>query len=396
MQRLILRLGADLHAPVHWLVYSEQAEEIIASGALSNALDLASLKERADSAEVIALAPSSDVLLTQVSLPSNASRKALGAIPFMLEEEICGDISQHFFALGERDGDLQQVAVVAVDKLQLWQQTFKDAGIFCQTMVPDALTLPFSDNTLSLVQLHDSIITRTDRWQGLAGEGDWLLNIVAQMAMKDDKSIVCYSEIDGLDDITCENIATDYADLPLLMMLKNINAKSLNLFQERFAVKREGNPHWQKWKVAAVLGVLALTINIVTKTIELNDIKSQRAQINQQISASIAQGFPDIGQYRQPRQAVERELRRLEQAGGSIGMLAILSQLTDAFASSGVTPQTLRYDASRTELRMQSVANNFESLERFRRDVQSLGFAVDQGAINNQGDQVVGVIVVKG
>lgn len=396
MQRLILRLGADLHAPVHWLVYSEQAEEIIASGVLSNALDLASLKERADSAEVIALAPSSDVLLTQVSLPSNASRKALGAIPFMLEEEICGDISQHFFALGERDGDLQQVAVVAVDKLQLWQQTFKDAGIFCQTMVPDALALPFSDNTLSLVQLHDSIITRTDRWQGLAGEGDWLLNIVAQMAIKDDKSIVCYSEIEGLDDISCDNITTDYAELPLLMMLKNINAKSLNLFQERFAVKREGNPHWQKWKVAAVLAVLALTINIVTKTIEINDIKSQRAQINQQISASIAQGFPDIGQYRQPRQAVERELRRLEQAGGSIGMLAILSQLTDAFASSGVTPQTLRYDASRTELRMQSVANNFESLERFRRDVQSLGFAVDQGAINNRGDQVVGVIIVKG
>lgn len=396
MQRLILRLGADLHAPVHWLVYSEQAEEIIASGVLSNALDLASLKERADSAEVIALAPSSDVLLTQVSLPSNASRKALGAIPFMLEEEICGDISQHFFALGERDGDLQQVAVVAVDKLQLWQQTFKDAGIFCQTMVPDALTLPFSDDTLSLVQLHDSIITRTDRWQGLAGEGDWLLNIVAQMAIKDDKSIVCYSEIEGLDDISCDNITTDYAELPLLMMLKNINAKSLNLFQERFAVKREGNPHWQKWKVAAVLAVLALTINIVTKTIEINDIKSQRAQINQQISASIAQGFPDIGQYRQPRQAVERELRRLEQAGGSIGMLAILSQLTDAFASSGVTPQTLRYDASRTELRMQSVANNFESLERFRRDVQSLGFAVDQGAINNRGDQVVGVIIVKG
>lgn len=396
MQRLILRLGADLHAPVHWLVYSEQAEEIIASGVLSNALDLASLKERADSAEVIALAYSSDVLLTQVSLPSNASRKALGAIPFMLEEEICGDISQHFFALGERDGDLQQVAVVAVDKLQLWQQTFKDAGIFCQTMVPDALALPFSDDTLSLVQLHDSIITRTDRWQGLAGEGDWLLNIVAQMAIKDDKSIVCYSEIEGLDDISCDNITTDYAELPLLMMLKNINAKSLNLFQERFAVKREGNPHWQKWKVAAVLAVLALTINIVTKTIEINDIKSQRAQINQQISASIAQGFPDIGQYRQPRQAVERELRRLEQAGGSIGMLAILSQLTDAFASSGVTPQTLRYDASRTELRMQSVANNFESLERFRRDVQSLGFAVDQGAINNRGDQVVGVIIVKG
>jgi general secretion pathway protein L len=385
-----------MHAPVHWLVYSEQAEEIIASGVLPSALELASLQDRADSAEVIALAPSSDVLLTHVNLPGNASRKALGAIPFMLEEDICGDISKHFFALGERDGDLQQVAVVAIEKLKLWQQVFKDAGIFCQTMVPDALALPYKDNTLSLVQLESTIIARTERWQGLAGESDWLLNIVTQMAITDEKSIVCYSDVDGLDDSNSEHISSDYTDLPLLMMLKNINTKSLNLFQDRFAVKREGNPHWQKWKIAAALAVIALTVNIVAKTIELNDIKSQRQQINQQVSATIAEGFPDIGEYRSARQAVEREMRRLEQAGGSIGMLAILSQLSDAFASSGVSPQTLRYDSSRTELRMQSVADNFESLERFRRDVQSLGFAVDQGAINNQGDQVVGVIVVKG
>jgi len=396
VQRLILRLGADMHAPVHWLVYSEQAAEIIASGELANALELASLQDRADSAEVIALAPSSDVLLTYVNLPSNASRKALGAIPFMLEEDICGDISQHFFALGERDGDLQQVAAVAIEKLQLWQQALKDAGIFCQTMVPDALALPYNDNTVSLVQLENTIIARTDRWQGLAGEGNWLLSVITQTASKDEKAITCFSDIDGLDDINPEQVISDYTDLPLLMMLKNIDAKSLNLFQDRFAVKREGNPHWQKWKIAAGLAVIALTVNIVAQTLELNDIKSQRQQINQQITAAISQGFPDIGQYRQARQAVEREMRRLEQAGGNIGMLAILSQLSDAFASSGVTPQTLRYDASRTELRMQSVANNFESLERFRRDVQSLGFAVDQGAINNQGDQVVGVIVVKG
>jgi general secretion pathway protein L len=45
---------------------------------------------------------------------------------------------------------------------------------------------------------------------------------------------------------------------------------------------------------------------------------------------------------------------------------------------------------------MQSVANNFDSLERFRREVQALGFEVDQGAITNQGDQVVGTIVIKG
>jgi len=45
---------------------------------------------------------------------------------------------------------------------------------------------------------------------------------------------------------------------------------------------------------------------------------------------------------------------------------------------------------------MQSVAQSFEALEKFRRDAQNLGFEVDQGPINNRGSEVVGVITVKG
>jgi general secretion pathway protein L len=381
---------------VQWLVYSEQDQEIIAFGELSSALNLSQLSEHANNSEVIALAPCSEVLITQVTLPANASRKALGAIAFMLEEDICSDINNHFFALGPREGDLQSVAVVAKDTLSMWQQAFKDADIFCQTMVPDALALPHIDNTLSLVQLGDDIIARSGASQGVSGEADWLLPILVKQAQDNEQEIKCFTEIDAAQALPTETTSADYSDLPLLMMLNNISAQSLNLFQQDYAVKREGNPHWQKWKVAAILAAVALTTNIFVKTLELNSIKAQRSELSTQISDTVARGFPDIGQYRQARQAVEREMRRLEQAGGGLSMLAILSQMSDAFASSGVTPQTLRFDASRTELRMQSVANNFESLERFRRDLQSLGFAVDQGAINNQGDQVVGVIVVKG
>nr|WP_136250865.1 type II secretion system protein GspL [Ningiella ruwaisensis] len=398
MQRLILRLGSELEQAVPWLVYNDDEQEIIASGELPSAAELSSLKERADSSEVIGLLCASNTFISSVELPPNASRKVLSAIPFMLEEDICGDINAQFVALGKKIDNKQSVAVIAHEKIEHWQRVFNDAGIFCQKLYPDVLCLPVHENAYSLVQLNDTLLARFDAFFGADGEPAWLLDLIKQKAKLEEKALNCYSDIDGLEqtdgsDIECQY---NYDDLPLLLMLKSINDTSINLFQGKYAVKRQGNATWNKWKIAAILAGVALSVNLVSKTLELNELKAQRSAINQEIRETITQAFPDIGQYRNARLAIERKMTALEQAGGDLSMLAIMSQLSDAFASSGVSPQTLRYDASRTELRMQSVANNFESLERFRRDIQALGFEVEQGAINNQGEQVVGVIVVKG
>jgi general secretion pathway protein L len=171
---------------------------------------------------------------------------------------------------------------------------------------------------------------------------------------------------------------------------------NFNLLQGEFALKRKTTAQWDKWRLAAVLAGVALCVNLVSKTVELNSIKSQRQSIETRLQTNINQGFPDLPKSRNKEIAIRNEMARLEQAGGGISMLVMLTQMSPSFASTGVTPQSIRYDATRTELRMQSVASNFESLEKFRREVQALGFEVDQGAINNKGDQVVGTIIIKG
>ena len=55
----------------------------------------------------------------------------------------------------------------------------------------------------------------------------------------------------------------------------------------------------------------------------------------------------------------------------------------------------MRFDATRGELRMQVVANDFESLEQFKRLAQAQGFVVEQGAINNKDNQVIGSLAVR-
>ena len=393
MQRLIIRLGSHTNDPIHWLVYSEQEQEIIASGVLNGSDDLSSLSERATSAQVIALAPTSDVYFTQVELPKNASRKALAAIPFMLEDEVCGDVDQLFFALGNKHENKQEVAVVSRQKLTHWQDAFSNAGLFCDTLIPDAYCLPANEG-ISLLELNDELLVRLNNGQLMQGESDWLLPLALEEANISESALFCYSEINNWPDT--QEASFDFDDLPMQLLLKGALSNKLNLFQSEYAVKRQANPAWDKWKVAAVLGVIAICANLVYKSTELNQLKSERFEIRQDIQASIKKGFPQLKRVTNPRRVIQREMAQLEQGGGNLSMLAMLSRLGSAFESSGVKPQSIKYDSRRSELRMQTVANNFESLESFRREAENLGFEVEQGAFNNRETQVLGVITVRG
>jgi general secretion pathway protein L len=393
MQRLIIRLGSQTDDMIHWLVYSEQEQEIIASGKLNNADDLASLKERASSAQIIALAPSSDILFKQVELPKNSSRKAIAAIPFMIEDEVCGDIEKLFFALGSKNGNLQQVAVVKKEKLTQWQQAFKDADLFCTQLFPDAYCLPQNEG-ISLLEMEDQLLVKMQDGQCLQGESEWLLPLVLDVAKSQELAITCYSEVNNLP--SNEQTHFNFDLLPMQLLLQGAMNSELNLFQGDLAVKRKVNPKWDRWKLAATLAAIAVCANLVFKTAELNSLKRERAEIRQQIQASIKQGFPNLGRVSNIKTVLAREVKTLEQGGGSLSLLAMLSKLSEAFQNSGVKPQTLKYDSRRSEIRIQSVAQSFEALESFRRKAQSLGFEVEQGAINNRGDEVVGVITVRG
>ena len=45
---------------------------------------------------------------------------------------------------------------------------------------------------------------------------------------------------------------------------------------------------------------------------------------------------------------------------------------------------------------MQAQGRNFESLEQFRRQAETAGFEIEQGAINNRDDMVIGTVAIRG
>lgn len=396
MEQLVVRLGSELNEPIFWLVWSSVEQEIIASGELTDASQLESLPERSGHRNVIALVPSSDVFLKWVELPPKAGRKALAAIPFMLEDDLSADISDQFFAMGEKQTNRQAVAVVSNSKMLEWLEALKQADLNCTKMLPDVLALPYEDNCWTLLALNEQMLIRQDNWQGIQGNASWVLPATEHYAKQQTEpvSLNNYSDYE-LPQLANINVTQMPLDMPMQVLAQGALKAKFNLLQGDYKPKRQSSRKLGQWRWAAVLTGLVLLTSLVDKGLELKRLSSQNEQLSAQIRTEFKRGFPNTAHPRILRKTVGTMLTSLENGGGGISVLVLMSQLSEAFETSNVKPQTLRYDSKRGELRILAVADNFEELEQFKRLAEESGFDVQQGAINNKDNQVIGSLSIR-
>lgn len=396
MEQLVVRLGSTSDDVIHWIVWSTQLDEVIASGELPTAEHLATLSDRAGGRPITALVPTSDVLLKWVNLPSKASRKALSAIPFILEDEISGDITQQFFALGPKRDATQAVAVVSKEKLQGWLDTIQQAGLKCDILLPDILALPAAEDGWAILQLGQHLLIRQNQWSGLQGERSWLLQAINHYAKHQpiELNIDNYTDLD-LAQLNHVVLHQQSLEMPMKVLAKGASQSSFNLLQGQFKPRQQNSSNLKKWRLAGVLAIVALSTTLVDKVIQQRQLSVQRAELSAQIDAEFTRAFPTAGPYRDVKATMGSKLAALEQGGGGSSMLVMMNQLANAFERSQVKPASIKFDAGRKELRLQAMAADFEALEQFKRLAQASGFEVEQGAINNRDNQVIGSLLIR-
>ncbi|GAC35302.1 type II secretion system protein GspL [Paraglaciecola polaris] len=396
MEQLIVRLGSNEDDVIHWIVCSPQDDDVIASGELPDAGHLSSLVDRAGQRLIIALVPTSDVLLKWVTLPAKGGRKALSAIPFMLEDEISGDIATQFFALGGRKNNQQAVAVVSKLRLRAWQSQLADAGLHCERILPDILAVPEPVEGWAALELGEQLLIRQDQWAGIQGEKNWLIQAINHHA----KPLITPLILDNYSSLTAQDlnnvtVQQQRVDMPMKILADGLQSTQFNLLQGEFKSRKKQGGNFRKWRLAAVLAGIALCTTLIDKVALQQQLSGEKAALSQQIKEEFQRAFPSAGAYRDVRATMRSKMAALEQGAGSSSMLVMMNQLSEAFAKSQVKPASVKFDSARRELRMQAMAANFESLEQFKRLAEAQGFEVEQGAINNRNDLVYGSLVVR-
>lgn len=395
-ETLFIRLGSQADSKIHWLIKTNGHEEIIASGELPNANELAQLSEKAAAREVVTFVPACDVAVKSVTVPGSSQRAIRLAAPYMLEDELAQDVEKLFFAFSEQKQNDQGhncfLAALEHAQLSLWQQWLADADIFCKLMIPDALALPINEEHCTAVMLDEQVLMRLAPWQVMSFESNAWPYVVPQLINNSDvdKEIHSYSPLpNSPDDLNVEFLPEE---LPLAILANHYSAK-FNLLQGEFQVKEKRSTTSTNWLWVAGIASLALVLNFALKGAELYQLSNQQVAIEKEVIATYKSAFPETKRVKIStiRSQLKRKLAEVGNSGESAGFLPLLINLEPALASvPEIKPQTLKFDGKRKEVRMQAVAKDYQYFEKLKVALEKTGLSVNLGAQNNQGDQISG------
>ncbi|WP_417762328.1 type II secretion system protein GspL [Shewanella sp.] len=391
-ERLFIRLGVTDSEPCSWLVWSEQEQEIIASGELADASALQTLSERAGNRPVDVLVPSDVVRLMQVDLPEKGQRQALKALPFLLEESLAQNVDELHFVPGAREGDTLHVAVVAHEQMQQWQCWLDDAGLKARKLVPDCLALPLADCQWALVQVGEQYLLRTGVGSGVAVGKNWLALLLPQLLAGTEQAptVACYTEYQD-ERLDCQ---LQPLELPMLVLAKGHLQSPVNLLTGPYTPRKEYNAQWQPWKKVAVVAGVAFVLALVNKGMGIYQYNQQAEQLQAE-SEAIYRQVAGSTRIVNLRSQLGKTLSMMQ--GGGVGgeLFAMLQKLQSSFSQvPELKPQSLRFDGGRGELRMQVAAKSYEQIDKFRQ-LAAQQFTIDAGAMNNNDGAVTSTLTLR-
>jgi general secretion pathway protein L len=343
---------------------------------------------------VVAIAPGSSVTLAQPELPVKSGAKLAQVVPYAMEESLAGEVEQFHFAIGATGADgSTQVAALRREEMRGWLDALASVGIEPQAVVPDTLCVPDNpgktvaviDSGLLLVRAPGSLpvaldaepLTESFTLAGLEGDDRHVQLFVSQHDWQYSREMIeALREVTGSLDL---QILPDGA-LPLLASAA-VRAGTLSLLQGEFARRTGWRAEWQRWRVAAILAVVALALHLGVRGYDLVRLGSEQRRLDAAIEQAARIALPDVERIEDARVQVEQ---RLAGAGGGEpdGLLAQLAAIGGALAGApGPKLESLGWRERTLEL--QVVAANTDAIARFAQGVNARGLTADVASTTN-------------
>jgi general secretion pathway protein L len=365
---LILRMPRAADAAAGWLVTDSEGRPLapVETGALEVAGSVAAGRR------VAVLVPAAEVLCLDVELPSGSGARASRLVAFALEEQLASDVETQHFAIGRSSvPGRTAVAVVTRALLEEWLARLNAAGIKPELICADAALMPrlpghavalLENDTLIFTDAEDDAqLTLSAPPGGFAGAlsiafGDELANthLLFHASPLDwqRRSTEVESARASLASLKIQLLGT--GALPWLAS-QLPDAKPINLLQGQYAPRTSMFSGWARWRLAAVLAVVAGSI----------------------------------------RKNLEPRLLAAQSQGGRSGLLPALQGLAHAMSGvPGARVRALNYRDGALQLKLR--ASDAQSLDRINQSLRAAGWQAELVSGGAAGDAFEGNIQLHG
>ncbi len=406
-ETLVIRLIASntsTTADAQWLLVDTQGARMGAAlqGTLAEAAALAQGRK------VIVLVPGADALhLEPVLPPLRGNARLSQVVPYALEDQLATEVDALHFAVGKRnERPGTPVTVVSHDAMQNWIFALRDAGVQPDVLYTDTSLLPGSAGITLLIDAGrvtarhgDEPVTTLDvaplseALQLLLPATDAPVTIhvtdseydAQQQAIEDVRERVPDLQVKLLPD----------GVLPLLA-LHATRGNSINLMQGVYAPRTSLRKDLKAWRYAVAAVLALLVVHLLTKGVELNQLRKQETALDQQLNLAYNQGLPGAAPVEpaQARAAFESRLLQAQASGGVSGLMSTLGVLAEVMSSSAdLQLDAVNYRNDSVDLRI--MAASVDSLEKIRQQAQTRGIAAEIQAANPKDNRIEGRLQLK-
>lgn len=352
---------------------------------------------------LLAIAPSSDLLLTKVNIPSNNRQRLIQAIPFTLENDLTEEIEQLHFALNLKTSqDGAGVAVISRVRLETWLESFHSLQLTPFGLYPDFLCLPFTDTHWSIYLENNLALVRTGQTSGFSAELENLslflkMAIVSAATPPEQFDLFLSPKLDReqYPALISDEIEISRKEIPFpgdltRLLVENLDEReTLNLLQGDYAQVDKSTVQWRRWLPAAMLFVFLAGLNVVSSTFDNNQYKRQNEQLSQEIRQVFRETFPELKRIVDPRVQMEQQLKLLRKGthGGQAEFLSLMNSSAVNIAKiPGNLLQSINFRDNQLDLKL--TLKDLQSLETIKKAIEAEGLAVEIKSANASGSQV--------
>ncbi|HEY4339621.1 MAG TPA: type II secretion system protein GspL [Steroidobacteraceae bacterium] len=357
---------------------------------------LAAAAREAPGKRVCALAPASDVLLTEAEVPAKSGTRFQQIVPFALEEQVAQDIESLLFAVGRRVGESSRVPVAVVSRALLddWLGQLRGAGLMPECLYADSSLVPENPGQAVLVLTDDSVLVRavgqapvTLPLAALSEALDLLRPAAAPVSEFGGNGLMVYAgeaewqQHGALIEAQREHFEALSVQLlpdgPLGLFAQSLSGTSaINLLQGPYAPVSPLAGSLKAWRIAAALLVGLLVLHGIGGATQLLMLKRTERRLDQSISETFEQAMPGEHNTSNARRRMEARLTSLQGSTDSSGLLAMLSAVAQARnGATGTAVQALSYRAGLLEL--QVTAPGADALDHISQQLRSQGWQAD-------------------
>ncbi len=390
--QLFLRVPGPGSSDAQWL---ERAADgaVLASGSLRWPDELARLRgdEQSPPRALTLLLPVAQVLVSSVQVPAKQARHLDRVLPFLIEEQLAGNVDDMHVIAGAALGD-ERRQVLAVDDAWLSAQLnlLAAAGFDVQSCTVDALCLPVTAGGAAVLFESGQVLLR-------------LADGSAQCLHPDDWPLLGPALLDGLNGEFWRSDASQPTpgveqlhdiDAPLALLAAQA-AAAPDLLTGRHARRSGWQQQWQAWRAVAALLLLALLAQYGLWIADYLQTSGRERALRDSMRAQFQAALPDDTRGQDPAARL-RALTRDGATTGGPGFLALLAQLTPILqAQSGVHLRGLGFEAARSEMRLDLEAADLGALNQLQSALQGAGLQTDMGQASGGERGYTGRMVVK-